>query len=120
MKLKVLAVTILTNISNSSVKKIGHTRSIKDLVKKQALLAKSCGCNGIICAGSDLRFVKKIFNKEIFTPGIRLKNDDVGDQKRIMGPKEAFKNGSTALVMGRSIIKGNIKKNILRLIEELK
>tara|TARA_B100001057_G_scaffold497072_2_gene600229 strand:+ start:2556 stop:3245 length:690 start_codon:yes stop_codon:yes gene_type:complete len=119
-KLKVLAVTILTNISNSSVKKIGHTRSIKDLVKKQALLAKSCGCNGIICAGSDLRFVKKIFNKEIFTPGIRLKNDDVGDQKRIMGPKEAFKNGSTALVMGRSIIKGNIKKNILRLIEELK
>ena len=119
-KLKVLAVTVLTSISNSSLKKIGHTRSIKDLVKKQAMLAKACGCHGIICAGSDLKFVKKVFNGEIITPGIRLKGDHAGDQKRIIGPKEAFANGSTALVMGRSIIKGNIKKNIQRLIEELK
>ena len=73
-----------------------------------------------MCAGSDLKFVKKIFKGEIITPGIRLKGDDAGDQKRVMGPKEAFENGSTALVLGRSIIKGNIKKNIQRLIEELK
>ena len=119
-KLKVLAVTVLTSISNSSIKKIGHTRSIEQLVKKQALLAKACGCHGIVCAGSDLKFVKKIFKGEIITPGIRLKGDDAGDQKRVMGPKEAFENGSTALVLGRSIIKGNIKKNIQRLIEELK
>tara|TARA_A100000164_G_C21733031_1_gene688536 strand:- start:548 stop:928 length:381 start_codon:yes stop_codon:yes gene_type:complete len=119
-KLKVLAVTILTSISNSSIKKIGHTRSIKELVKRQTLLAKACGCHGIICAGSDLKFVKKIFRGEIVTPGIRLKGDKSGDQKRVMGPKEAFKNGSTALVLGRSIIKGNIKKNIQRLIRELR
>ena len=109
-KLKILAVTILTSISNSSVKKIGHTRPIKELVKKQALLAKACGCHGIVCAGSDLKFVKKIFKGEIITPGIRLRGDSAGDQKRISGPKEAFKNGSTALVMGRSIIRNNIKK----------
>ena len=119
-KIKILLVTVLTSISNSSIKKIGHTKSIKDLVKKQALLAKACGCHGIVCAGSDLKFVKKIFKGEIITPGIRLKGDSAGDQKRIMGPKEAFENGSTALVMGRSIIKGNIKKNIKRLVEELK
>ena len=119
-KLKILAVTVLTSISNSSIKKIGYTRSIKDLVKKQTLLAKACGCHGIICAGADLKFVRKIFKGEIITPGIRLKGDKVGDQKRVMGPKEAFKNGSTALVMGRSIIKGNIRKNIQRLIKELK
>lgn len=119
-KLKVLAVTILTSISNSSIKKLGHTRSIKELVKRQALLAKACGCHGIICAGSDLKLVKKIFRGEIVTPGIRLKGDKSGDQKRVMGPKEAFKNGSTALVLGRSIIKGNIKKNIQRLIRELR
>ncbi len=118
-RLKILAVTILTSISNSSLKKIGHTKSIKELVKKQALLAKECGCHGIICAGTDLKFVKKIFKGEIITPGIRLKGDDAGDQKRIMSPKEAFENGSTALVMGRSIIKGNIKNNISKLIEEL-
>ena len=119
-KLKILLVTILTSISNSSIKKIGHTKSIKELVKKQALLAKTCGCHGIVCAGPDLKSVKKIFKGEIVTPGIRLKGDSAGDQKRVIGPKEAFKNGSTALVMGRSIIKGNIKNNISRLIKELK
>ena len=119
-KLKILLVTVLTSISNSSIKKIGHTRSIKELVKKQALLAKNSGCHGIICAGTDLKFVKKIFKGEIITPGIRLKGDSAGDQKRVMGPKEAFKNGSTAIVIGRSIIKLNIKSNISRLIKELK
>ena len=119
-KLRLLLVTVLTSISNSSIKKIGHTKSIKELVKKQALLAKACGCHGIVCAGTDLKFVKKIFKGEIVTPGIRLKGDSVGDQKRVIGPKEAFENGSTALVMGRSIIKGNIKNNISRLIKELK
>jgi orotidine-5'-phosphate decarboxylase len=118
-KLKVLLVTVLTSMSNTSIKKIGHTKSIKELVKKQALMAKVCKCHGIVCAGSDLKFVKKIFKGEIITPGIRLKGDSTGDQKRIMGPKEAFEKGSTGLVLGRSIIKGNIKKNISRLIKEL-
>ena len=119
-KIKILLVTILTSISNSSIKKIGHTKTIKELVKKQTRLALESGCNGIVCAGSDLKFVKKIFKGEIITPGIRLRGDKTADQKRIMGPREAFKNGSTALVMGRSIIKGNIKNNISRLIKELK
>jgi len=118
--IKILLVTILTSISNSSIKKIGHTRNIKELVKKQTQMAKLSGCHGIVCAGSDLKFIKKIFKKEIFTPGIRFKDDNVGDQKRVMGPKEAFENGATALVMGRSLIKGNIKKNIQKLIVELK
>ena len=118
-KLKILLVTILTSISNKSVKNIGHTKSIKELVKIQTQMAKSCGCHGIVCAGSDLKFVRKIFKGEIITPGIRLRGDSAGDQKRIMRPKEAFENGSTGLVLGRSVIKGNIKKNIFRLIKEL-
>ena len=118
-KLKVLLVTVLTSMSNTSIKKIGHTKSVKELVIKQVLMAKACKCHGIVCAGSDLKFVRKIFKGEIITPGIRLKGDSAGDQKRIMGPKEAFENGSTGLVLGRSIIKGNIKKNISRLIKEL-
>ena len=119
-KLKILVVTILTSISNKSIKKIGHTKSINELVKKQALMAKACKCHGIVCAGSDLKFVKKIFKGEIITPGIRLKGDSAGDQKRVMGPQEAFEKGSTALVLGRSITsRVNIKKNISRLIKEL-
>ena len=118
--LKILLVTILTSFSNSSIKKIGHTKTINELVKKNAKLAKAHGCHGIVCAGSDLKFVKRIFKGEIFTPGIRLIGDSAGDQKRVTGPKTAFKNGSTALVMGRSIMRGNIKKNLSKLIEELK
>jgi len=118
-RLRVLLVTVLTSMSNTSIKKIGHTRSIAELVKRQVLMAKACKCHGIVCAGSDLKFVKKIFKGEIITPGIRLKGDSAGDQKRIMGPKEAFEKGSTGLVLGRSIIKGNIKRNISRLIKEL-
>ena len=50
-KLKILGVTVLTSLSNSSIKKIGHTKSIKDLVKKQAMLAKSARLDGIVCSG---------------------------------------------------------------------
>ena len=56
---------------------------------------------------------------DIITPGIRLDGDNIGDQKRVMSPKEAFKNGATAIVVGRSVTKGNIKNNIQKLIKSL-
>ncbi len=119
-KLKVLGVTVLTSFSNSSIKKIGHTRSIKDIAKKQAILAKSAGLDGIVCSGHEAKFLKRICGRmDIITPGIRLDGDSVGDQKRVMSPKEAFKNGATAIVIGRSITKGNIKNNIQKLIKSL-
>ena len=118
-KIKILLVTILTSLSNSSVKKIGHTRSVKELVKKQAYLAKISGCHGIVCAGPDLKFVKKIFKREIITPGIRMPGDKAGDQKRVMTPKDAFRNGATSIVIGRSITQGNIRNNIKKLIKFL-
>jgi len=119
-KLKILGVTILTSFSNSSVKRIGHTKSINALVKKQSTLAKSTKLDGIICSGYEAKYLKKICKRmEIITPGIRFKKDEIGDQKRVVTPKEAFKNGATAIVMGRSITKGNIKNNIQKLIKSL-
>ena len=119
-KLKILGVTILTSFSDSSIKKIGHTKSIMELVKKQAILAKLAKLDGIVCSGYEAKFLKKICkNMEIVTPGIRLPNDNHGDQKRVMTPKEAFKNGATSIVVGRSITKGNIKKNIQKLIKSI-
>ena len=118
--LKILGVTVLTSFSNSSIKKVGHTKSIKDLVKKQALLARVAGIDGIVCSAHEIKFIKKICKRmEIFTPGIRLKGENLNDQKRVMSPKEAFKNGATSIVMGRSLIKGNIKNNIQKLIHSL-
>ena len=119
-KLKILGVTVLTSLSNSSIKKIGHRRSIKELVKKQAALAKSARLDGIVCSGYEAKSLKKICKRmDIITPGIRLKGDGAGDQKRVMSPRDAFKNGATAIVIGRSITKGNIKNNIQKLIKSL-
>ena len=119
-KLKILGVTVLTSFSNASIRKIGHTRTIEDLVKKQAKLAKSAGLDGIVCSGHEVKLLKKICRKmEIITPGIRLKGEKNDDQKRVMTPREAYKNGASAIVIGRSITKGNIKKNIQKLIESL-
>ena len=119
-KIKILGVTVLTSFSNTSIKKVGHTRSIKELVKKQAKLSRLAKLDGIVCSGYEAKFIKKICkNMEIITPGIRLPGDKKQDQKRVMTPKEAFKNGATSLVMGRSITKGNIKKNIQKLVKFL-
>ena len=119
-KFKILGVTVLTSFSNSSIKKIGHTKSIKELVKKQASLAKLAKLDGVVCSGHEAKILKSICkNMEIITPGIRLPGDSKGDQKRIMTPKQAFQNGATSLVMGRSITRGDIKKNIQKLIESL-
>ena len=118
-KLKVLGVTVLTSFSNSSIKRIGHTKNIKDIVRKQALLAKKAGIDGIVCSAHEIKFIKKICKRmEIITPGIRL-NKRSNDQKRTLTPKQAYKNGSDWLVIGRPITKGNIKKNLKTLIDHL-
>ena len=119
-KIKILGVTVLTSFSSSSIRKIGHTRSIKELVKKQVALAKLAKLDGIVCSGFEAKYLKKICkNMEIITPGIRLVGDNKGDQKRVLTPKQAFKNGATSIVIGRSVTKGNIKNNIKKLIKSL-
>ena len=75
--------------------------------------------DAIVCSAREVKDVRKIFKKEIITPGIRFKNN-FDDQKRVMTPKEAFKNGSDWIVIGRPITKGNIKNNIKKLIDHLK
>ena len=59
---------------------------------------------------------KKLF---IVTPGIRLPGDSANDQSRVMTPNDAFKSKVSGIVMGRSLIKGNIRKNIQRLVDHL-
>ena len=119
-KLKILGVTVLTSLSESSLKEIGHTRSIKELVKKQASIARLAGLDGIICSGHEIKKIKKICkNMEIITPGIRLSGDSAGDQKRIMTPMNSLKNGASGIVIGRSVTKGNIKNNFQKLIKSL-
>ena len=119
-KIKLIGVTILTSLDNKALKEIGFNKDVKKIVHHQARLASKAKLDAIVCSAQEVRIVKKAFKKEIITPGIRFLNDKKGDQKRVMTPKEAFKNGATALVVGRSITNGNIKNNIRRIIKELK
>jgi orotidine-5'-phosphate decarboxylase len=118
--IKVLGVTILTSLNNKSLKEIGHTKSVEQLVLKQASLIKKSGCDGIVCSAQEAKMVRKKYkNLYIVTPGIRLPGDNINDQSRVMTPNDAFKNKVSGIVMGRSLIKGNIKNNIQRLIDHL-
>ena len=110
-KIKLVGVTTLTSINDYSLKQIGYNKKLKKLVIHQAKLASKAKLDAVVCSAQEVKYVKKIFKKEIITPGIRFdfyKND----QKRVMTPKEAFQNGSDWLVIGRPITNGNIKKNI--------
>ena len=117
---KLVGVTILTSLNDKSLKEIGFNRSVKKIVYTQAKLAAKTKLDAIVCSPQEINIVKKVFKKEIITPGIRLPGHSSEDQKRVMTPKQAFQNGATTLVMGRSLIKGNLKKNIQKLIKELK
>jgi len=119
-KLKILGVTVLTSFSESAIKLTGHTKKINNIVIQQAKLAKQAGLDGIICSGHEARLIKKICKgMEIITPGIRLPGDTKQDQKRVMTPQDAFNNGATGIVIGRSVTSGNIKNNIQKLITSL-
>ena len=118
--LKVLGVTILTSLNNKSLKEIGHTKNVKQLVLKQAGLIKKSGCDGIVCSPQESKIIRKKFkNLLIITPGIRLPGDNSNDQERVMTPKDAFKNKVSGVVIGRSLTVGNIKYNVKKLIDHL-
>ena len=117
-KIRLAGVSILTSLDNKSLKEIGFNKDVKKLVLLQAKLAAKAKLDAIVCSAQEVKIVKKVFKKEIITPGIRF-NSKLNDQKRVVTPKQAYENGSDWLVMGRPITKGNIKKNIQNLIDHL-
>ena len=117
-KTKLIGVTTLTSLNNKSLKEIGYSKNINQLVSHQVKLAKKANLDAVVCSAHEVKIVKKFFKKEIITPGIRF-NNKTDDQKRVVTPKQAYKNGSDWLVIGRPITKGNIRKNIQTLIDHL-
>ena len=117
-KIKLIGVTILTSLNNKALRDIGFNKDVKKLVLHQARMANKAKLDAVVCSAQEVKIVKKVFKKEIITPGIRF-NSKSNDQKRVVTPKQAYKNGSDWLVIGRPITKGNIKKNIQNLIDHL-
>ena len=117
-KIKLVGVSILTSLDDKSVRQIGFNKKVSDLVRYQAKLASKAKLDAMVCSPLEVKLVKKIFKREIITPGIRFASKS-DDQKRIMSPKKAFKNGSDWLVIGRPITKGSIKRNLNKLCDNL-
>ena len=120
-KPSIMMVTVLTALSNKDLKDMGNDNTVTEQVEKLAKIAKEMNI-GVVCSGHEAKIVRNIIgpNLLIFTPGIRLKNDSKDDQKRICTPLESIKNGSNKIIMGRSLIKGNIKENIDKVSDSIK
>ena len=115
--LKILGVTVLTSLTNKSIKQLGFRNNIKKTVLKQALVAKKAKLDGVICSAKEIEIIKKKIKKiNIITPGIRMYDDSVNDQKRVVSPYQAFEKGATGIVIGRSVTNGNVGKNFRKLI----
>ena len=120
-KPNIMMVTILTALSDKDLKDMGNNNTVTQQVEKLAKIAKEMNI-GVVCSGHEAKIVRKIIgpNLLIFTPGIRLENDSKNDQKRICTPGESIKNGSNKIIMGRSLINGNVEENLNKVSNSLK
>ena len=118
---KIMMVTILTTLNDEDLKAIGNNSTVNEQVEKLAKLAKEAGV-GIVCSGLEAKTVRKIIGPDllIFTPGIRMNKDNKNDQQRVCTPMESIKNGSDKIIMGRSLMKGDIKENLNRVVASIK
>ena len=117
----IMMVTILTALSDNDLKDLGNDNTVVEQVGKLAKIAKEMKV-GVICSGHEAKIVRKIIGSDllIFTPGIRMQNENKDDQKRVCTPMESIKNGASKIIMGRSLMKGNIEENINQVAASIK
>ena len=118
---KIMMVTILTALNDDDLKAMGNKNTVLEQVEKLARIAKEMEV-GIVCSGHEAKKVREIIgsNLLIFTPGIRMNNENNNDQQRVCTPVESIKNGSNKIIMGRSLVQGNIEENLKKISNSLK
>lgn len=104
-RLTVLAVTVLTSLSEEEVRNVGYASNAADQVLRLARLAKNAGCGGLVSSPQEVRQLRSELGAElaIVTPGIRPLGSEIGDQARIATPEDALRSGASHLVVGRPI-----------------
>jgi orotidine-5'-phosphate decarboxylase len=101
---KVVAVTVLTSLSDSDLAATGVRDTASLQVERLARLARSCGLDGIVCSALEVAAVRAVWDDGFFVvPGIRPAGADSGDQKRMGTPDAAMRSGASVLVIGRPI-----------------
>lgn len=106
----ITAVTVLTSFSEVDFAKLGYQSDIASTVKLWASNAIDSGASSIVCSPFEASLIRSISKDvTIITPGVRVPGDDVGDQARVMSPKDAIEKGANYIVIGRSITKESAK-----------
>ena len=120
-KPKIMMVTILTSLSDKDLKDMGNDNTVVEQVEKLAKVAREMKV-GIVCSGHEAKIVRKIIGQNllIFTPGVRMNKDNKDDQQRVCTPKESIGNGSDKIIMGRSLMIGNIEENLNQVAASIK
>lgn len=100
----ITAVTVLTSFSEEGFSALGQSQNIEDTTKNWAKLALAAGATSLVCSPFEVATLRDLSNSVILiTPGVRVPGDDLGDQVRVMSPKEAISAGANFVVIGRSI-----------------
>jgi orotidine-5'-phosphate decarboxylase len=103
--MKLLGVTVLTSLDERDLDAIGQKGPVGEQVKRLALLARDSGLDGIVCSPHEVAELRQALGPEflLVVPGIRIGSLSPGDQKRVMGPKDAVASSADYLVIGRPI-----------------
>jgi len=119
-KPKLIGVTILTSMNEESFSEQGISLKVEQQVINLSTLAKECGLDGVVCSPLEAKDVKIKCGQDFLTivPGIRPKNSIDDDQKRVLTPKEAIRNGADILVVGRPITQADDPNQAARSIKE--
>lgn len=102
---KLLAVNVLTSLSDKDLRATGHAASPVELTLQLAQLALDCGADGLVCSAQEVARLRSVFGSQplLCTPGIRFAADAQGDQQRVATPQEAVRSGADLLVVGRPV-----------------
>jgi len=115
---KVVAVTVLTSLDDDDLVAIGLRGDSHEQVLRLTELAREAGLDGVVCSGEEVRAAKKLWRDGFFVvPGVRPANENAGDQKRVVTPRQALDDGASILVVGRPITQAEDPDQAARAIE---
>ena len=120
-KPKIMMVTILTALNDEDLKVMGINNTVDNQVQSLAKLAKETNV-GIVCSGHEAKAVRKIIGPDllIFTPGIRMARENANDQARVCTPNDSLLNGADKIIMGRSLLNGDVEENLNKVSNSIK
>lgn len=122
-ELQLLGVTVLTDLDQSDIAKMGHSCTVEELVTLRAKTAAEIGVDGLVCSPIEVARIREIVGSRmvLVTPGVRSAGAAAGDQKRVATPTQALTNGADYLVIGRQVTRAaDPKAEIERIREEIR